>query len=64
MSTEVNVENATVNLILTINGYAHLVGMSQDNLDAISYLVKQATEVVVPTGRNQLELNEFLNYKS
>lgn len=63
MAAEVNTEKAMVNVILTINGKMHLIGMSQDKLDAVSLLVKQAAEVVVPTGKTQAEFNSFLGYK-
>lgn len=63
MTNKINTENATVNVFLEINGMIYLVGMSQDKLDAVSLLVKRAAEVVVPTGKNQIELNKFLNYK-
>lgn len=60
--SKANLENATVNILLTINGEIHLVGMSQDKLDAITLMIKASAEAVVPTGRHQGEFNRFLGY--
>lgn len=63
MTNKVNTENATVNVLLEINGQIHLVGMSQDKVDAVSFLVKRAVEAVIPTKKTQGQLNDFLGYK-
>lgn len=56
-------ENATVNILLTIDGELYLVAMKKDKLDAITMLVKSATDAVVPTKVKQSEFNNLLNYK-
>lgn len=55
-----NIENVTVNILLTIYGELHLVAMEQDRLDAITMLIKSATHAIVPTGINQAGFNDFL----
>lgn len=59
----VNIDNATVNILIDLDGLVYMVATKKDNLDAISFLCKRAVESVIPTGKSQTELNEFLNYK-
>lgn len=61
--SKVNLENATANILLTVNGELHLVATSQDKLDAITMLIKASANAVVPTGRHQGEFNKFLGYR-
>lgn len=63
MSNSVNLTNATVNVIIELNGKIYLVAMKKDNLDAISTLAKVSVKTLVETGRTQNELLDFLNYK-
>ncbi|KIL79549.1 hypothetical protein [Bacillus badius] len=60
---EINIEDSQVSLLLEIDGEVHLVGMDKEKLEAITLLVKRSIELVVPTGKSQKELREFLNYK-
>lgn len=60
--SKANLENATANILLTINGEIHLVATTQDKLDAITMLIKASADAVVPTGRHQGEFNQFLGY--
>lgn len=60
---EVNIENATVTVLLEIDGQVHLVAMHKDKLTMIEFITKRAAEVVIPTGKTQNELLAFLNYR-
>lgn len=60
--SKVNLENATANILLTINGELHLVATTQDKLDAITMLIKASADSVIPTGKHQGEFNRFLGY--
>lgn len=62
MSENISLKNATLNILLTINGEIHLVAMGKDELDAITLLVKRASSAVVPTRVSQTQLNNLLNY--
>lgn len=63
MGYEVNLMNATVNVLLELNGQVYLVAMKKDNFDAVSFISKKSVENLVETGRTQAELIDFLNYK-
>ena len=58
---QVNLEKATVNVIIELNGMVHKVIMEKDNYDAVSFLSKRAVDSLIPTSRTQSELLEFLN---
>jgi hypothetical protein len=58
-----NIEDAQLTILLEINGMVHLVGMSKERLEAITFVIKNAVEIAVPTTKNQEELRNFLNYK-
>ncbi len=60
---DVNLKNASVTLLLEIDGDVYFTAMSRDRLEAVQVLVKSSTEIIVPTHKSQAELNEFLNYK-
>ena len=55
-----NVDNAEVTITLSVDGKVYLVAMPEDNLKAIAFLIKQATETIVPTGVMQGDLRDFL----
>lgn len=55
-----DVNNAEVTITLSIDGKVYLVAMSEDNLKAISYLIKKSTDTIVPTGVIQGDLRDFL----
>ncbi|MDW8515075.1 hypothetical protein [Priestia flexa] len=59
---KVNLEHAQVTVLLEINGQMHLVAMDKEKFDAINMLVKSSTEMAVPTGESQSDLNKFLGY--
>lgn len=61
---KINIDNSRASILLEINGDVHLVGIDKDKLEAITLLIKTSTKVVVPTGRTQKELRNFLNVKS
>ena len=60
---EVNIEHATVTVLLEIDGHVHLIGLHEDKLMMIELITKRAAEVVIPTGKTQNELLAFLNYR-
>ncbi|PID15581.1 hypothetical protein CSV63_07315 [Sporosarcina sp. P34] len=64
MTTNVNIEDADVNILLTIDGNMHLVAMRKDDLEAIRVLVKSAASkgAVVKTEKTQKQFNDFLGY--
>ena len=64
MTREVDIENAVVNILLTINGNMHLVAMRKDDLEAIQILVKNAASkgAVVKTEKTQSQFNDFLGF--
>ena len=55
-----NIEDAQVNILLTIDGEVHLISMQQQNLEAVDTLVKVAAETAYPTGKSQNDLRKFL----
>ncbi|MCM3618734.1 hypothetical protein M3936_14175 [Sutcliffiella horikoshii] len=61
--TEVNVENAQVNLMLEVNGKIHLVAMDKEKLETIEFMIKRATSAIIPTEKTQEDLLAFLNNK-
>lgn len=63
MSNTINTENATVSILIELDGIVHLVAMSKDRYEAVSLLVKQATCGMTPTKRTQHELHDFLEVR-
>lgn len=61
--SKVDITNATVNILITVNGEVHLVAMAKDEYETVTFLAKKSVETLVRTGRSQAELNEFLNYE-
>lgn len=59
----VDLENATVSILIELDGIVHLVSMKKDNYDAVSFLAKQAAHGLVPTKRTQHELHDFLEVR-
>lgn len=55
-----NLGNAQATILLEIDGQVHIVGMETKNLEAITFLIKSATKLTVPTGKKQEELRKFL----
>ncbi len=60
--TKINLENATVNLLLEVNGQVYMVAMKKDKYDAISMLTKVSAKNIIPTGKSQKDLSEFIGY--
>ncbi|MDZ5711638.1 hypothetical protein [Jeotgalibacillus haloalkalitolerans] len=60
---EKNISKAQINITMEIDGIVHLVAMEQERLDAVSMLIRSATETVIPTKKTQAELVKFLDYK-
>lgn len=61
MTHAVGLEDAYVNILITLNGQVHLVAINHDNYDAISFLVKRSAKSIIKTDKTQSELNRFLN---
>ncbi|MEK5107050.1 hypothetical protein MHI57_09760 [Cytobacillus sp. FSL K6-0129] len=60
---DIDIKNAQLNLLLSIDGKVHLVGMDEEKLEVIDLLVKKSASIVIPTSKTQEDLLEFLNYK-
>lgn len=63
MSCEVDLTDATVNILIELDGNVHLVAMTETNFKMFSSLIKTSAEGLIKTGKTQVELLEFLNYK-
>ena len=57
---EINIDEAKLNIILSIDGVIHLVAMERDRIEAFDGLIKMAIDKVVRTNKTQCQLNEFL----
>lgn len=56
----VDLDKATTNILIELGGKVYLVGMTQDKLDAVNFLIKTSAEVIIPTGKSQNQLLTFL----
>lgn len=63
MSKQISLENATVNILLGINGEIHLVAMDKEQKEAVELFVKLSTESVVNTGVKEEDFAEFVGFK-
>ena len=61
--SRVSIEDASVTVLLEINGEVYFIGMSQERKEALDRMVKMVADVAYNTKRTQAELNEFLGYK-
>ncbi|MBX0320117.1 hypothetical protein [Shouchella clausii] len=59
----VSVKEAQVTILVEINGQVHLTAMEKEKLEAVAFLAKNSIHGVIPTGKSQAELNEFLGYR-
>lgn len=59
----IDVTNATVNILMEIDGKIHLIASEKDKYETISFLVKNSIEYAIPTDKTQSDLLKFLNYK-
>lgn len=57
-----SIENATVTILLEIDGKVHLVGMTKEHLEQAELVVKRYADVAIPTSVSQKELCDFLGY--
>lgn len=55
-----NITDATVSILLEVDGQVHIVAMEKDSYDAIQMLAKTAVTTAYRTERSQRELHEFL----
>lgn len=60
---KIDVTNATVNILMEIDGKIHLIASKKDKYETISHLVKNSIEYAIPTDKTQADLLKFLNYK-
>ena len=51
-----------ITILTEIDGELHLVAMDADELETIEVLIKTATKYVIPTGKMQRQLNNFLGW--
>lgn len=58
--TEVDLKDATVSVLIEVDGIVHLVTMKKERYEAISFVAKQAACGLVKTKRTQNELYDFL----
>lgn len=63
MAEKLNVENASVNILLDVDGKIYLVAMKKDQMEAINSLVKMAATNVIPTGKTNYEFLKFLGVR-
>lgn len=57
--SKIDLENATVNILLEVNGQVYMVTMDKDKYDAVSILTKVSAKNIIPTGKSQKELIEI-----
>lgn len=57
---EINITEATINILLEIDGSLYAVAMDKDKLEAISFLIKNSVEDVVQTNKTQSDLIRFI----
>lgn len=62
MMNREEIQDGTLSILIEIGGEVHMVGMNKEKLEGLSVLIKQAIELVVPAGKTQNELREFLGY--
>lgn len=55
-----NIEKATINILVELDGDLYMVKMKKDDFEAVSFLTKRAIDTLVKTERKQVELLEFL----
>lgn len=61
--SRVSIEDASVTVLLEIDGEVYFIGMSKERKEALDEMVKMVADVAYNTKRTQAELNEFLGYK-
>ncbi|WP_368900829.1 hypothetical protein [Oceanobacillus oncorhynchi] len=60
--SKIDLEDAVVNILLEVNGQVYMVTMDKDKYDAVSMLTKFSAKNIIPTGKSQKELSEFVGY--
>lgn len=60
---KIDVTNATLNILMEIDGKIHLIAVKKDKYETISFFVKSSIEYAIPTDKTQVDLLKFLNYK-
>lgn len=58
--SKIDIKNGSITVLIEIDGQVHLVGMSKERLEAVQTMVKMSAEAVIPTGKNQKQLVNFL----
>lgn len=59
----INLEDATVSILLTIDDEVHLAVVEKEKLESIELLTKKAAKYVIPTGKSYKEFTDFIGYK-
>lgn len=60
---KVDIENASINVLITSNDKVHLAAIDKQAFETIEFLIKRSLVYIIPTGKTQAELLEFVNYK-
>lgn len=63
MAETLNVKNASVNILLEVDGKIYMVAMEKDRVEAVGFLVKAAATNVVPTNKTSDDLLKFLGVR-
>lgn len=63
MTTKIDIENASVSVLLTIDNQMYLVAMKKKSYDAISFLVKSSSMHVIPTNKTHEQFLSFAGYE-
>ncbi|MCR1833090.1 hypothetical protein NSA56_01600 [Oceanobacillus caeni] len=57
---QVSIEDATVTILLEIDGIIHLVAMKKEKYEAVSMIAKTSTEKAIKTNATIGDLRKFL----
>ena len=60
---KISIANASINILLEVDGEIYLTAMKNDRLETIQSLVQASADAVVPTGKTQGQLNDFIGYQ-
>lgn len=63
MTRKVDIENASVSVLLTMQNQMYLVAMKKKHYDAIGLLVKSSSMHVIPTNKSYEEFLNFTGYE-
>ncbi|MEK3756780.1 hypothetical protein MHB73_21305 [Bacillus sp. FSL K6-6483] len=58
-----SVKDAQVTILVEVDGEIHLAVMEKEKYEAVTFMAKNSIHGVIPTGKSQAELNDFLGYR-